>query len=143
VTQQHMPQIHFIDTNVWLYALIKGQDSTKSQRARSVITTQTTSIAVSTQVINELCVNLIKRERFTAEQIRNVIIDYYARYTVIELNQATLVKATYLRETYTLSYWNSLIVASALASGASTLQSEDMHDGLIVEQQLTIVNPFK
>jgi predicted nucleic acid-binding protein len=88
-------------------------------------------------------VNLIKRENFTAEDTRNVILDYYAKYIVVELNQSILVAATHLRDKYSFSYWDSLIVASALASGASTLQSEDMHDGLIVDRQLTIINPLK
>ena len=143
MTAQQPIQVAFIDTNVWLYALIKGQDPTKSHRARSVIATQAPHITISTQVINEVCVNLIKQEHFTPEQTRNVIIDFYARYTVAEPNQVTLVRATYLRERYSLSYWDSTIVASALITGASFLLSEDMQDGLVVEQQLTIVNPFK
>jgi predicted nucleic acid-binding protein len=142
MTTARPADLHFVDTNVWLYALIRGQNATKAQRARTLIT-QGTSIVVSTQVINEICVNLIKRENFTAMQTRDLINDFYAAYTVIELDQSILVLATSLREQYTLSYWDSLIVASALSSGASILHSEDMHDQLIVDQRLTIVNPFK
>lgn len=88
----HQPSpLHFIDTNIWLYALINGQDPIKSQQARDVIATLTPAITISTQVINEICVNLIKRENFTPEQTRDVILDYYARYTVIMLDQAVLV----------------------------------------------------
>ena len=29
---------HFVDTNVWLYVLITGQDATKAQRARAFLT---------------------------------------------------------------------------------------------------------
>jgi predicted nucleic acid-binding protein len=36
-----------------------------------------------------------------------------------------------------------LIVASAFSAGAGMLYSEDMQDGLVVEQRLMIVNPFK
>jgi predicted nucleic acid-binding protein len=86
---------------------------------------------------------LVKREGFTAAQTRDVILDYYAHYTVIELYQLILVQATHLREIYTFSYWDSLIVASALTGGAAKLYSEDMHNGLVVEKQLTIVNPFE
>ena len=35
-----------------------------------------------------------------------------------------------------------MIVAAALIAGCTTLWSEDMHDGLLVEGQLRIVNPF-
>jgi predicted nucleic acid-binding protein len=132
----------FIDTNVWLYGFIAGQDSRKTERARHVIQTSST-IIVSTQVINEVCVQLIKRENYTEEQTRAVISDFYRRYTVIELDQPILFTASALREQYRLSYWDGFIVACALTGGASTLYSEDMHDGLIIHSQLTIVNPFK
>ena len=136
------PTLVFVDTNVWLYAFITGQDPTKAQRVRALIA-QNSSIAVSTQVINEVCVNLIKRENFSASQTRDMINDFYAVYTVIGLEQTILLTATILREQFTLSYWDSLIVSSALASGASILYSEDMHDGLIIDHRLTIINPFK
>ena len=132
----------FIDTNVWLYAFIAGQDPRKTQRAQHIIQSSP-SIIVSTQVINEICVNLIKRENYTEEQVRDVIIDFYGTYTVTELDQPILLTASTLREQYRLSYWDGFIVACALTSGVTTLYSEDMHDSLIIDSQLTIVNPFK
>jgi predicted nucleic acid-binding protein len=47
-----------------------------------------------------------------------------------------------LRESYSLSHWDSLVVAAALQADTSILYTEDMQDGLIVANQLTIVNPF-
>ncbi|MEZ4513920.1 MAG: hypothetical protein R3C62_18780 [Chloroflexota bacterium] len=47
-----------------------------------------------------------------------------------------------MRERYSLSHWDSLIIATAFEAGAAQLYSEDMHSGLIVEKQLTIINPF-
>ena len=35
-----------------------------------------------------------------------------------------------------------MMIAAALLAGADTFLSEDMHAGLVVENQLTIVNPF-
>ena len=64
------------------------------------------------------------------------------QYTVIEIGQEIIRKASFLREQYRLSFWDGLIVASALASGATILYSEDMHDGLTIEG-LTIANPFR
>lgn len=40
------------------------------------------------------------------------------------------------------SFWDSLIVASAILGEASILYSEDMQVGLIIENALQIVNPF-
>ncbi len=88
-------------------------------------------------------IELIKRVNNTEEQARAIISDFYRRYIVMELDQPILLMASALREQYRLSYWDSFIVACALTGGASTLYSEDMHDGLIIHSQLTIVNPFK
>jgi predicted nucleic acid-binding protein len=48
-----------------------------------------------------------------------------------------------LAERYSLSVHDSMIVASALLAGCETLWSEDMQDGLLVENQLHIRNPFR
>lgn len=40
-------------------------------------------------------------------------------------------------------FYDSLIVASALESECTILYSEDMQPGLVIENQLKIVNPFK
>lgn len=132
----------FIDTNVWLYAFIASQDGRKSDLANKLIQRSRSTI-VSVQVINEVCANLVKRERFTSAQTRDVITDFYATCLVVGQDEVLLIMATELRERYSLSYWDSLIVASAVISGATTLYSEDLHDGLVVDQQVTIVNPFR
>jgi predicted nucleic acid-binding protein len=53
-----------------------------------------------------------------------------------------MLSASELRETWQFSFWDSLIVSSALAGGAEILYSEDMSDGLSVENRLRISNPF-
>ena len=47
-----------------------------------------------------------------------------------------------LAEKYQLSVYDAMIVSVALISGCTTLWSEDMHDGLLVEDRLRVVNPF-
>lgn len=43
---------------------------------------------------------------------------------------------------YRLQLFDSMIVAAALLAGSETLYSEDMHNGLVIEDRLTILNPF-
>ena len=43
---------------------------------------------------------------------------------------------------YHFSWWDSLIVATALRADCSTFLSEDMQNGFVVDGRLTIVNPF-
>lgn len=132
----------FIDTNIWLYAFTVGDDPEKTARAKTLIETQN-AVFVSTQVINETYVNLIKKAHFSEPQVRQLIESFYAKYVVIGSNKPVLLKASALREQHALSFWDSLIVASALATTATVLYSEDMQDGLVVENRLRIVNPFK
>jgi predicted nucleic acid-binding protein len=47
-----------------------------------------------------------------------------------------------VRSHYQFSYWDSLIIASALETGCSILFSEDMQDGQVIESTLTIRNPL-
>ena len=98
---------------------------------------------MSTQVINEACVNLIKKAHFSEQQIQQLIESFYAKYIVVELSKPLLLKASALRGQHALSFWDSIIVASALSTKATVLYSEDMQDGLVVENRLRIVNPFK
>lgn len=134
--------LSFIDSDVWLYALIEGQDILKESRANELAQT-TPNIVVSVQVINEVSANLLKKAGFTEQEIRELVDSFYQLYTVMPLTQEVLLDASSLRERYRLSYWDSLIVASARASNASIIYSEDMHNGLVIDGTLTILNPFK
>ncbi len=40
------------------------------------------------------------------------------------------------------SVYDAVIVAAALIAGCTTLWCGDMHNGLLVEEQLRIINPF-
>lgn len=131
----------FIDTNVWLYAFIRSDEAAKHVAAKHLV--KTARIAVSFQVINELCVNLLKKTDLKESDIAGIISSFYNRYEVVESSQALLERASDLRSTSNFSYWDSLIVAAALMSEAKILYSEDMHDGLVVDRTLKIVNPFK
>lgn len=97
---------------------------------------------VSVQVINEVCANLIKKARFSEAQVERLIQDFYGGCRVIAPNQALLSLASEARDRYSLSFWDGLIVAAALAANVATLYSEDMQDGLKIFDRLTIINPF-
>lgn len=133
--------ICFIDTNIWLYAFIEGNDTKKSEISRQLI--KNTNPIISIQVINEICVNLIKQVQFDEEQIKKIIISFYSKYRIIIPNQSILLTASNIRQKYTVSFWDSMIIASALASGANYLYSEDMQHNLKIETNLVIINPFR
>ena len=136
------PASCFVDSNIWLYAFVEGDDRTKSARARSLLEASR-AVSVSPQVINEVCVNLIKKAQFSEPQVQQLIESFYAKYIVVEVSKAFLLTASALREQYAFSFWDSTIVSSALHAGASVLYSEDMQAGLVVENRVRIINPFE
>lgn len=131
----------FVDTNIWLYAFIESQDKDKSVSAKSIIQGNH-RIIISSQIINEVSVNLIKKAKFDEVSIQQLIESFYDKYAVIEIGRTELLKASELRLRHRFSYWDSLIVACAALSGSSVLYSEDMDTSLVVENRLKIVNPL-
>jgi len=131
---------YFVDTNVWLYSFIQSQNKEKTEIARTII--KECEIVISTQIINEMCVNLIKKVDFSEGKILNLIESLYKKYTVFELSQDILLKASKIRANQSFSFWDSVVAASALDCDADYLISEDMQDGFNFENKLTIINPF-
>jgi len=130
----------FIDTNIWLYAFLDTDEEEKSQRAKELF--QETEPMLSVQVVNEVCVNLIKKADFSEEQIAKLIQSFYEKYPVVEMDESILLTASQLRQEYSFSFWDSMVVACALAANAEILYSEDMQNGLSVRGALKIINPF-
>lgn len=86
--------------------------------------------------------NLKRKSAIDEKGISNLISSFYLNYEIVELNEEILLKASDLRARYPISFWDGLIVASAIAANAEILYSEDMQNGLKVENKLKIVNPF-
>jgi len=47
-----------------------------------------------------------------------------------------------IKNKYHYSYWDSLIIASALQNNCTVLISEDMQHNQKIENQLSIITPF-
>ncbi|HEY9866048.1 MAG TPA: PIN domain-containing protein [Candidatus Obscuribacterales bacterium] len=137
----------FCDSNIWLYRFLIDPDGDNYEEIKkhNIATnlTNAENILISTQVINEVCAILLRKARVSEIKIRQIIQEFYDGCILIEINYNIIVIASDLRMNYNFSFWDSLIVASALSGGADILYSEDMQDGLIVSQKLTIINPFK
>ncbi len=58
------------------------------------------------------------------------------------LEKMIFIQACDIREDYNISYYDSLIVSSAIDAKCTILYSEDMQHSLTIDS-LTIINPFK
>lgn len=133
--------MRFVDSNVWLYAFRVGTDLRKKQLAGKSVAGP--AVTISTQVINEVCFNLKRKAGLTEAEIQRLIHSFYQQNTVVPVNEESMLKAGELRSAYSLSFWDSQLLACALLAGCTTFESEDMQDGLVIEGALRISNPFK
>ena len=131
----------FIDTNILVYSSLKDE-LTKHDRAVSFITSlKGNNVFVSTQVLSELYVALLKHgvEEASIVKILTQITDVF---NVMAITLDTVVSAWKLKKRHQFSYWDSLIVASALEAGCTSLFTEDMQHGQILGKKIKIINPI-
>ncbi len=132
----------FCDTNLWVYLFSDSEsDKEKSKKSEEIIISGK-FLFISTQVINELSNVFIKKYKINEEDLK---IHINTMLNIAELDYITeihIFKAIDLKKKYGFSFYDALIVASALKSDCKILYSEDMHKGLIVDDKLTIINPF-
>ena len=61
---------------------------------------------------------------------------------IVVIDEALIIHALQLHHKYKISYYDCLMIAAALNSGCQYLISEDMSDGLLIENTLKIINIF-
>ncbi len=127
----------FFDTNVVLY-LLSG-DTLKADQAEELLAI---GGMISVQVLNEFAAVASRKLHMSWPEIREVLAQVRAVCQVDPMSVDTHDRAAQVAERYGLSIYDALIVAAALLAGCTTLYSEDMQDGQVIERQLTIRNPF-
>jgi predicted nucleic acid-binding protein len=127
----------FFDTNVLLY--VASCDAAKADRAEKVIGDGGT---ISVQVLNEVASEARRKMRLSWAETRAMLATFQdllpVRPITVDIHEAGVA----LAERYGLSVYDAMIAASALDAGCDTLWSEDMQDGLVLDGQVRIVNPF-
>jgi len=111
----------FVDTNIWLYSFNESQDKKKSLIAKSIVSGN--DIIISTQIINEISVNLLRKANFSEKQIQELIHSLYKKFTVLELSPDILIKVSKIRHAFSFSFWDSVVASCAIDSEADYLLS--------------------
>ena len=127
----------FFDTNVLLY--LAASDDSKAERAERLIVDGGT---ISVQVLNEIANVARRKMRFSWERTHRLLSQIRQMLLVVPVTVDIHEAGIALSERYRLSVYDGMIAAAALSSGCDTLWSEDMHDGLMIDGQLRVVNPF-
>jgi predicted nucleic acid-binding protein len=127
----------FLDTNVLLYLL--SSDAAKADKVESLLRL---APVISIQVLNET-VNVLRRKMRMDWPDVTEFTELIRSFCAVEpLTLASFERGVVISQKYMLSFYDAMIVSAALLSGCHVLYSEDMQDGLLVENQLRIRNPF-
>jgi predicted nucleic acid-binding protein len=135
-------QKFFVDTNILIYAYDRAA-GVKHERARQLVERLWTSGEglLSTQVLQELCVNLRRKvaRPLPLEEIRQLVQDYLSWEVVVNAPESAI-DALEIEVRYKISFWDALVLQAAETSGAAILYSEDLAAGRYGSVQ--VVNPL-
>ena len=135
--------LQFVDTNVLLYAhdISAGR---KHSRARELMRDLWGSGegCLSTQVLQEFYVNVTQKvaRPLPAEAAAQIIADLSV-WEVHCPGMEDVLYAIRLQKRYRISFWDAMILASALQLGCDVLWSEDLSPGQVYDQ-VEVQSPF-
>lgn len=129
----------FLDSNVLLYAY-SASDLRKQERARELA--DDPGAVISTQVLSEFANIVLRKFGMPLAEARRRTAEISERCEVVVVTPAIVLEAFRIRERFGFGFFDSQIVASALAARATTLYSEDLHHGQTIEGVLRIASPF-
>jgi predicted nucleic acid-binding protein len=126
----------FLDTNILVYAF--SQDR-RAERARALMP----SGVVGIQSLNEFANVALRKLGMDWRELR-AALDMIEELCVLDgvIDRKLHRHGLEIAERYRLSVYDAMIVAAALRAGCDILWSEDMQDKLVIENALTVRNPF-
>jgi predicted nucleic acid-binding protein len=135
----------FIDSNLWIYALLDGGNKKKHDIVLELLENLVQSqIVLSIQVINEVHWVLKRKYKLSELEIKEKTVGgIFPIAKIAGVDKSTYLQSAIIREKYSISFWDSLIVSSAIENSCGELYSEDLQDGVRISNSLSIVNPLK
>jgi predicted nucleic acid-binding protein len=79
--------------------------------------------------------------RFPADDIEADILDLLSIFPLVLPTENTIPRSLSLMSRYSLSHWDSLLIAACLEAGIDALYSEDFDNGMTCDT-VSVVNPF-
>lgn len=131
----------FIDTNVLVYA--EASDAPLKQRAALTLLKglyEEGLGVLSTQVLQEYCNVALKKLKLPAQYVRSQL-DLYEQFEVVQVTPAIIHSGLDIHQTRSVSFFDSIVLASAHAAGCNVIWTEDMNAGEVING-VSIANPF-
>jgi predicted nucleic acid-binding protein len=128
----------FVDSNVFLY-INDFENALKYKIALDLLFSEP---FISSQVVFE-CINVCRKKfKQTLPQAIEFGEMLLRHCKIVSETKETTQLAVSIFEKYMLQPFDSKIIASALYHNCTILYSEDIQDGLVIENKLRVVNPF-
>lgn len=137
----------FVDTNIFIYASLeenRKSDLKADKRNKSITLLQSISdkdVYINTQVLDEIY-SVLLRHGINEKEIHNKLSIIIKETKVSVIRLKTIKYCWDMRLKYKYSYWDCLILTSALENDCTVIYSEDMQHNQMIEQTLRITNPF-
>lgn len=130
---------NFFDTNILIYAVAKNDP-----RASTAEKLLASGGLITVQSLNEFA-SVVRRKLGMSWKATRELLDLICVLCPdpVPISLDTHKAALRIADKYGYSIYDALIIAAALDAGCGTLYSEDLQDGQIINQQLTIRNPFR
>lgn len=138
---KHMSDKVFLDTNTVIYSYSEDEPE-KQKIANDILEQYSNQIIISNQVINELSNTLFRKFKLNADEVRETVLELNDNFPIVNFNLQTQLKGIELKGKYKLQFYDSMILATALENGCNIVFSEDMQHNQVIENRLTIINPF-
>lgn len=133
----------FVDTNILVYAYDKvaGDKNTIAQSLIQKLWTTRTG-CLSVQVLQELYVTLTRKiQPPISSEIASQQIADLGTWRIHEPNAQDVLAAIDLSQRYQTSFWDAMIIQSALSLKCGLVWSEDLNAGQTYDG-ITLQNPF-
>jgi predicted nucleic acid-binding protein len=111
----------------------------------SLIEQENREIIISNQVLNEVSNILLKKSNFTKNKIIEILQWMLDTLTLVHFSPNITLNAVDIVERYQFSFYDSLIISSAIAADCDYLITEDLQENQIItyqSRQLKVINPF-
>ena len=132
----------FVDTNVLVY-LFDSDSPAKKATARQLLNDNAENIILSTQVLGEFYVTVTRKlGKPLSADLAMEALEELRTFRIRSIHTELTLSAVRRSVSSRLSYWDALIVESALEAGANVLLTEDLQHGQTFAD-LRVVNPFK
>jgi len=131
------PHRAFLDSNIVLY-LLSG-DARKANGAEALLRR---APVISVQVLNEVTHVCVRKLSMRWDEIAQFLGLVRSVCQVVALTEEVHDSARHIAQRNRLSFYDACIASAAIAAGCTTLYTEDLNSGQILENRLEIRNPF-